>query len=418
MGKLMSSFFYSIRDYFKSEYNGRYFSILLRELAQNEPRSFCAIIDRVSQKSSSAHWKTISAGLREGTLNAICEHGFLGRTQRRRSDVAFLRENRPVLFIEVKEFDNSSPTNPQQLADYLDRVRDDLGLIYVYRFLPELEFYNKILRPMKQGKPVVPLSYDEIYEVLARQMEPDRPVAKLVCSYLEDIGVGIYTEIDLKGDEGSASKFLLAQMLAFPQAAGMGRLQGADSVRKGPELLKKLLGNIEYIGEWIRDENLKIIPQHFNQRFWINPEFNHKKLRRALRDSGDVVEGLPPEGEGICNYVEGGTIFFVSQGTIRLPSNDGSGYRPGVVVGIGLELNKGSKIKPYVYSCFYYGKQVDGDETEESSDYLKSFPTRDEALIQFRRCLGHSLKRAQKQAHGAFSSVLQKFKIPPVKATL
>jgi hypothetical protein len=317
-----------------------------------------------------------------------------------------------LLFIEVKEFDNSNPTNPQQLSDYLDLVRKDVGLIYVYRFLPELEFYNKILQPMKQGKPVVPLSYDEIYEALARQTEPNRPIAKLVCSYLEDIGVGIYRKIELKGEQGSAAKFLLAQMLGFPHAAGMGRLQGADSVRAGPELLKALLGDIEYIGEWIRQANLKIVPQHFNQRFWINPKFDHKKLRNALRNGDDVIEQLPPAG--IWKYVQGGTMYFESTGTIRIRRRI-SDYRLNVVVGIGLELDRGDKVKPYVYSYFQHGQQFGEDDTYDESDYLPSFPTQDFALSLLSKRINRSLKLAQKQAHGLVASALEEFNLPSAK---
>lgn len=411
---VMSSFFTSIRGYFDSKYDGRYFSILLRELAENEPRSFSTLIDRIALTSSSTHWRAICDGLRDRTLNAVCEHGFLGNTNRRRSDVAFLREKRPLLFIEVKEFDHSNQTNPEQLADYLALVRDDVGFVYVYRFLPKPELCKGISRAIKQRKPVALLSYEEIYTALREQIPADRPIAKLVCSYLEDIGVGIYREIDLKGEQGPAAKFLLAQMLAFPHAAGMGRLQGADNVRAGPELMKELLGNVEYIGELIRDANIKIIPQHFNQRFWIEPKFDHKKLRNVLRESGDVIEELPP---GIWRYVKGGSIYFQSLGTIRLQKN--LPYdRLNVTVGIGLELDIGGKVKTYVYSSFHHGKQFSEDDTYDNSDYLRSFPTQDVALRLFSKCLKQSLKLAQKQAHGPVASALRDFDVPSAKPML
>ena len=36
----MDTFFASIRGYFKSQYSGRYLSVILRELAHHEPKSF------------------------------------------------------------------------------------------------------------------------------------------------------------------------------------------------------------------------------------------------------------------------------------------------------------------------------------------------------------------------------------------
>src|SRR5579872_473796 len=98
----MSSFFKSIRGYFKAEYNGRYFSILLRELAQNEPDSFCRIVISARNESHNI-WKELTDGIINGELSADCEYHFHVRkkTKTRRADLAFLRGNDPVALMEV-----------------------------------------------------------------------------------------------------------------------------------------------------------------------------------------------------------------------------------------------------------------------------------------------------------------------------
>ena len=77
----MSAFFVSIRDYFKSEYNGRYFSLILRELAQHEPLSFCLLINEIAATSNPTFWKEISKGVLNGELSVECERSFQGASK-------------------------------------------------------------------------------------------------------------------------------------------------------------------------------------------------------------------------------------------------------------------------------------------------------------------------------------------------
>jgi hypothetical protein len=134
-----------------------------------------------------------------------------------------------------------------------------------------------------------------------------------------------------------------------------------------------------------------------------------------LRDSGGVIEELPPEG--IWKHVEGGTTYFQSTGTIRLQKKL-SDHRLNITVGIGLELDIGGKVKPYVYSSFHHGKQFSGDDTYDDSDHLRSFPTQNVALRLFSKCLKQSLKLARKQAHGPVASALRDFDVPSAKPML
>jgi hypothetical protein len=417
--RLMSSFFNSIRNYFDAKYDGRYFSVLLRELAQNEPESFSSIIDDIAENHRLPIWNKISVEIRDRNLDAKCEHHFPGRKKRRRADLAFLRAKTPVVLMEVKEFDHLNPENLRQVLDYLNQVSAELAFVYIYRFLPERDVYNAILREQRRGRPVALVSYDKIYLALKNSTDQNRPLAILVCSYLEDIGVGVYRDIDVKRKNGGAAKFLLAQMLGFPGAAGMGKLQSDAAVRAGPELVKALLGNIEVVGEWIRAANEKNTPQHFSRRFWIDPQFNYKKLRKALRACGDENDRLP---DGMWSYVEGGTAYFVSTGAIRTRTKKkGQDRRLVIEVGFGLELEKGNKsIRPYVYcqfSSFGYGKALDlsRDSTYCDSDYLRSFPSQDAALRAFNGVLKKSLNKALRKASAPVAAGLRQFHVPRIE---
>src|SRR5271154_2974762 len=118
----MSAFFSSIRHYFKAEYNGRYLSGILREVAQHEPTSFSLVIDQIAAPSPLPFWREVSRGISDGELTVKCEHPYAGRIKNRRADLAILRGNAPIVLMEVKEFDHLAPQNPEQLSDYLDKV--------------------------------------------------------------------------------------------------------------------------------------------------------------------------------------------------------------------------------------------------------------------------------------------------------
>ena len=159
--------------------------------------------------------------------------------------------------MEVKEFDHLNPENPDQLADYLRQVSHTLGFIHVYRFLPVSEQHRKIERKQGEGWPVAMLSYDQIYKALKNSKDEGRALGALICGYLEDIGVGIYREIDKT--DSKALSFLMAQMLGFSHQTGMGKLYSEATVQKGPQLLTTLLADMEVVGEWVRRSNKKVI---------------------------------------------------------------------------------------------------------------------------------------------------------------
>ncbi|MFQ3453886.1 hypothetical protein PMN64_11275 [Bradyrhizobium sp. UFLA01-814] len=364
----MTSFFQSIRQFFQQQYDGRYFSIVLLELFRTEPESFLAILNNIEGLK---FWTRFAGQIRRGELNAACEQPFPGQGGiRRRADLLFGLGKRPVLLVEVKEYDNKTPTNGAQLNDYLKVVNNEVGFLYVYRFRPRPADLQKLTAARSKGRPVALMRYDDIYKALNNG---DRgPLANLVCRYLEDIGVGVYQPINLNGQDSSTAKFLLVQMLGIRHKTGLGRLQSAASVIAGPQLLNKLLANMEVIGERIRDSNPRLIPARFQRRFYVNHSFDVNKLRRDIRDV--ATDGELPEGTEA--YVNGGNIYFCATGTLR---NSGSAKgRSNVVLEVGftleLELQKRS-IRLYAYA------ELRGDGWElYRYRPLKDFPSEQAAL--------------------------------------
>src|SRR5262245_15888571 len=64
----MTAFFASIRNYFKSKFHGRYFSLILREIAQHEPQTFSLMIDQVKATSPLPFWREVSTSMWNGDL--------------------------------------------------------------------------------------------------------------------------------------------------------------------------------------------------------------------------------------------------------------------------------------------------------------------------------------------------------------
>jgi hypothetical protein len=381
--------------------------LILRELAQHEPKSFCLLIDQIAATSELPFWKDISKGLLAGDLTTQCEWPFRGVSKTRRADLAIVGGETPVVLVEVKEFDHLNPENPEQLADYLRRVSHTLGFIYVYRFLPSAEQHRKIERKRRKGWPVAMLSYDQIYNALRNSKDEARALGALICHYLEDIGVGIYREIGKP--DGKALAFLMVQMLGFPGQTGMGKLYGEATVQRGPQLLTALLADMEVVGEWVRRSNEKIMKTRCSTRFLIEPWLDHKKLRQSIGHSDDEVHMLPLPG-GFQKYVGGGIVWFYAEGSLR-DSHLPQGHYLHLQIGFGLELEKGaSSVQVFAYTVFY-GNQLKSDTYKESG-YFKKLPKEQDALDVFRSCLRASTKEALKLTSGSSKALLKKFVIP------
>ncbi|MCW2189471.1 hypothetical protein AB7M45_002241 [Bradyrhizobium elkanii] len=393
----MTSFFQSVRQFFQQQYDGRYFSIVLLELFRTEPDSFLAILETLK---GSSFWIRFADQIRRGELNAACEQPFPGQGGiRRRADLLFRLGGQPVLFVEVKEYDNKSPANGAQLTDYLRVVTNEVGFLYVYRFRPSEADIRKLTAARSKGRSVALLRYDDIYRALNNGAQG--PLANLVCRYLEDIGVGVYQSINLNGQDSSTAKFLLVQMLGMPHQTGLGRLQSASSVTAGPQLMNKLLGNVEVIGERVRDANSSLLPARFQRRFYVNHYFDVARLKRAVRDLSTHDE--LPKSTGA--YASGGYTYFCATGTLRDSSRAKGRSTIALEVGFTLELEmRKQSLQLYAYA------ELRGDGWE-LSDYrpLKEFPSEETALEVFSGLLKKLVSAAKSNAPASAWVILRRF---------
>jgi hypothetical protein len=133
---------------------------------------------------------------------------------------------------------------------------------------------------------------------------------------MEDNNVVGYRMVDLQRNKQLS--FLLTQLLGFPGKAGMGKQGSDDAVSAGPEILSKMFGNLEMLGDWIRGENLNLIRIRFTRKFTIEPWFdlkavgktlkkweNEKKDRNGAKEDPNVLPG------NMAKYVRvAGSIFM------------------------------------------------------------------------------------------------------------
>ncbi|WP_441228225.1 hypothetical protein AB7813_14735 [Tardiphaga sp. 20_F10_N6_6] len=376
----MSSFYHSITGYFDKGKHGRFLAILLLELARHEPQSFAALIEahRAPQRSKRAgFWRRKASIIKAGECSIEREYPFMGLKGERRADLALVTGKHVDIAFEVKEFDGAhSKHNTSQLEDYLRMVKPDRGFVYVYRFLPDDRTRRRLEAEQEKDRPVALLSYDRIHSTLSRLDQMKAPLARLLCSYMEDIGVGIYTKLNLRGDDKSAAIFLLSQILGMPHASGFKKNQSDQSVRRGADIIKLMYSNTEVLMEWMRHSNTKIMPKKSTRRLWINPVFDIKKLRGDLNvmPKASKPRQLPKK---MWPYVMGGDVYFESSCGIRSPAS--ISRRLSLKIGISLSLRKeGKHVKAQFYAYFEPAARSEGDDIEPVESVI-TFPTEETA---------------------------------------
>lgn len=412
------SFFYSIRNLFKQEYHGRYFAILLRELARHEPSSFEALFELLSKRNKRFDFQFLSKELRHGNLEVTKEYEFFrGKTSRRGrfADLALLRQGIPIVLFEIKEFDGKNKGNSDQIAQYINEISNgeakSSGFVFVSRFAPESNIARQ-LDDASKTLPVASIRYYELYRLLKERAGRENPLARMICDYMEDIGVTGYRKIDLKNDQKQLI-FLLTQLLGFPNRNGMGRWQASDNAVAGaPDLLAKLYGNLEMLGDWLRTANPDLIKVRFRRRFYTEPYFALQKLEKALTDrkkDSEKIAILP--GDGMAGYVKGGVVFFDGIGTLSSQKGDwlelGFGY--------ALEVQMGDQqCRLWLYSQFNSRQRL--ETTYHETPYLNRFPDEAEAEREFSRLISKSVRAAKQHATGHLRKVLDTFRIPDIEA--
>lgn len=412
-------FFASVCNYFGAGYHGRYFAILLRELAAHEPNSFRVIVDLLAKKAEWAGWTDVSNGLRKGMIDLFKEYEFYRPKAAQRgkyADLAFLIEGQPKVLFEIKEFDGKSNENPAQLKRYIRRAEVSHGetaFVFISRFAPEPAISKLLENARNKALPVVSVRYYEIYRVLSAQR--DGPIAKMICDYMEDIKVAGYRDINIKSKN---ILFLLIQLLSFPHLHGLGRRYASDDAVDGvSEITASLFGNLEALGEWIRaaGENRRLIKTRLTRRFYVQPQFNLKRLGKKLQKlrSESASQELPESEslpDGIANYVvPGGSVSFNAVGPLGAGTYFEFGYYLEVKKS-GKQAGNG-KCVPSLYASIW-GGGIKYNDRAESSKELRTFPSEADAQRELRELIKSSLEQAKKQTTGKANAELKKFCLP------
>ena len=384
----MASLFRDIRGFFDAKYSGRYFALILRELASHEPRLFGRIF-----RLGKAHFPTKANG-----LELIYEWKYEGA---KRADLALLDGGRPIMLVEIKVEDILSAKNPDQLAGYIEFAKSfPIGerpkLAYVSRYAPS-ETLQRVLE--KNSSLVLEIRFREILE---RLNEGCGPVGEMVKDYLEDSGVASYKMISLNEEKGGkVLAFALVQMLGFPHFHGLGKLSSFDVASAVPELMGVLTGNLGVIGDWVRSENRELFSAPFTRKFRPRPIYDQRTLRRAMEEGDSWVGGATS-----------GSVYYYCYG--KMKTGDGRGDQDWIYVELGYLFSietKNREIDLRLYSGFF-GKDFEAVYHEKK---LTVFPDEKKALSILRALLAKALDEVKgRPAKASQKRALKSFKLPPL----
>lgn len=387
----MNSLFANIRSYFKSEYQGRYFGIILFELARNEPEIFGKIF-RLKKSEYPTNKNSIQPNI---------EWSFTHRGKRARADLALIDSTgQPILLIEIKEDDISvKEKNRAQLIQYINYARENsktinkIRLAYVSRFAPD----ENILSLIEGSKET---AYEVRFRDILKGLKISTgPLGKLVRNYLEDIGVATYRHINISSIEGKALTFMTAKMLGFPHSGGLGRNNSVATISTIPDLMQKFFGNLELVGDWVRSSNKDLFSQSFTRDFISRPQYDERTLRNALSNTDHEI-----------SHAKHGHVNFHCRGTIKTATKKWAYAELGY--NIYLETHQQETRLPKIE---FYAQIGWAGKCSFSPCSADRFPKEEnQALDKFRKCLVSSIKEAKKIAPNEIKDSLEKFIIPPM----
>ena len=406
----MSGVLHQIKDWLTQDFGGRYIGVLLAKLAELDPESFSNIIAEAPKKGP-FDWKPLCNEIRKRKITLTQNRFFAGINGRvRYADLAFVHQNNdPAIFIEVKEKDDF---HEKQLRDYLFKAKRDVPFIHICMNAPAKPVERKAIEMARaKGRPVASIRYRDIYRSLQGR---HHPFTEMVREYLEDIGVGVYQPVE-RHEEPTVA-FLATQLLG---ATGQRRLTGRRTVTDLPKLLERMLNNLEFIAEWVREANRDLIGTSFTRKFYAQPAFDVKKLAKSLQteietDPNITNARLPDSGVS----VRSGEITFASWGKLKTSST-----KEWLYVEIGFVLcidnakidkkNNKHGVEYYMYSLIN-GAKIKSEKTWYWTDYMRDFPDEKSALAYLRNRLLLSLAAARNNTVGITNAALQKFVVPAV----
>lgn len=354
----MASLFNDIKRYFKADYQGRYFELILLELAKFEPETFCRIFEIEKRFIPSD----------SNSLRFVAEWRFRHEDKNPEADLALLDGDYPILLIEIKEDDVSNPKNLEQLERYISYARSQrmpgspVKLAYVSRY-PLGNLLSDVIE--KNSDLVYEVGYRKILDGLRGGCGP---VGDLVADYLRDIGVAAYRQINMRDSkEGKALTYMVAKMLRLPHSHRLGKLNSDATITAIPELLEKIFGNLEVFGSRIRTSNRDTFRKAFTRGFLSCPQYDHKAMKRVVDGKSDELGDAP-----------GGVVYFFTKGTL---DRKVTGVWADIECGYALSLKSGQKTRLVsidLYACLnwpgkgnsvYAEKRVSNFHAKESDSF-------------------------------------------------
>jgi hypothetical protein len=402
-------FFSSIRNYFDKRYTGRYFGIILAELARTEPDAFAAIIRKAGVKLPKQHMKSLSAG----ELTIDLEWSF--HKNKRRADLAlYLDQDRPILLIEIKDEDGRTKSNAAQLKDYVSfiqkansrksKLEDQCHFLVLSRYIPRDEDDSQLQIAKTNKLPVRQLRHGQIHEILHGIGDT---VARMLREYLEDVGMTCRDDIDLKKEDRKPLHYMANRLLGMSSREGLARIAGTPTIEAIPRLMEIFFGNLVVLGNWAYAHNKEVLGNNFRRHLAVNHDYNIAKNvlsdKLATAQKIDLIKGNVS--------VVGGNIVLYASAYLRCPK----GMWAMVEFGYCYAIEKKQEPELNVYVQFYWpcwDKLPERDIPMASSPAFSKFPTETMAERLLRSCFRRAKQVALKVAPTPYKKIIKGFQVP------
>jgi hypothetical protein len=400
-------FFSSVTGYFDQTYAGRYFGVILAELARIEPASLLRILDAAGLKLPD----TYIEALLDGKLVIDLEWWFPDKS--RRADLAlYLEKSHPILLAEVKVEDGLSE---RQLDDYISfvkrsksqsetQLKHQTQFLFLSRYAPLLKDAKVLQVAVSDRMPVGELRHGQLHQILDGCGDT---VTRMLREYLEDVGM-TYQNIDLKKDR-MAIIHMGSRILGMDNA-GHGRVRSHSSIDLVPNLMERFFGNIEVLATLTYTTNRKIFGNRFRRDFLADRVFDMPKRVRARSFSNkpkaritesekekDVLESL---------FVTGGTLWFYSSGRFICPKKRWA-Y---LSIGCYVEMEASKKPDYGLFAEFEWsgGSDVEWDKRASYETFSK-FPNESSAQQMLWRILRTAQTKAKREAPPPYRTIFERF---------
>ncbi len=265
----MAGFFSDIQSLYDAKYGGRHLAFALKALARHEMDSFQHILTfaATSRGLSPKCKAALSARNKDSTEVVDTEYLYGGKNgglRSKRADLVLLKDDQPRVLFEIKDEDQKSAANLEQLRRYVDWCRQtDTPLIHVSRYPLEGEDRDYLL---ENSNVIASLSYGDVHTSLEKVRTS--PLAHMIREYLEDLGAMRYRKLDLsKKSRDYASLKFWARRFLDVTLVNAGKNRTDRSIESFPAHLACLFGNLEFFGSRIREANPKLIRQRFSREF-------------------------------------------------------------------------------------------------------------------------------------------------------